>query len=177
ANLNISAGAIFSVTNFLASTYTLDTAAISANGTGTVVGSTAATILADAAGVVDLATGAKGISLTIQPTSFNGDSTHPALYVSQFNNSDNVTFNSIGSTNPTVTLGATLSPGSVVVATSDNNSTFNGGQIAGAASLVKKSAGTLQLNQVNTYAGGTVVSNGTLQVGANNGIPSTAAGD
>ena len=32
---------------------------------------------------------------------------------SVFNNSDNVTFNSVGSTNPTVTLVGTLAPGSV----------------------------------------------------------------
>ena len=280
ANLNIAAGAIFSVTNLLATTYTLDTAAISANGTGIVVGSTAATIVADAAGVVDLATGPKGISLTTTPTSFTGDLTHPSLYVSQgtlslggnafsinnasgtalgngtyrliqqasgtitsaggysvvgvtgsgvvsgsvasivvtgnevdlvvapytpknlvwsgtgsgwdiattadwlngvsasvFNNSDNVTFNSVGIANPSVTLAGTLSPGTVVVDTSGGNYTFNAGQIAGGASLVKKSAGTLLLNEVNTYGGGTVISNGTLQVGINNAVSSTGAGD
>lgn len=279
ANLNIAAGAIFSVTNLGATTYTLDTANISGNGTGTGVGSTAATILAAAAGIVDLATGAKGISLTITPTSFLGDSTHPALYISQgtlslggnafsivnagasplgvgtykliqqasgsitsgggysvvgvtgsgvvagnvasivvtgsevdlvvapyvsknlvwsgtgsawdiattsdwlngvaasvFNNSDNVTFNSVGVASPTVALAGTLSPGSVVVSNTAPY-TFNGGQIAGGASLVKAGSSSLLLNEVNTYSGGTVVSNGTLQIGINNAISGTGAGD
>ena len=278
ANLNIVAGAIFSVTNLVASTYTLDTANLSASGTG--IGSTAATIAADAAGIVDLATGAKGISLTITPTAFLGDLTHPALYVSQgtlslggnafsinnagasalgvgtyqliaqasgpitsgggysvvgvtgngvvagnvasivvtgsevdlviapyvaknlvwsgtgsawdiastpdwlngvaasvFNNSDNVTFNSTGIANPSVTLASTLAPGSVVVDTAGGNYTLNGGQIAGTASLYKTSAGTLVLNEVNTYSGGTIISNGTLQVGINNAISGTGTGD
>ncbi|MEY4916096.1 MAG: hypothetical protein RL616_9 [Verrucomicrobiota bacterium] len=281
ANLNIAAGAIFSVTNATVGggTYTLDTANLSASGIG--VSSTAATIEADAAGIIDLATGSKGISLTFTPTAFLGDTTHPALYVSQgtlalagnafsinnagasplgvgtyriiqqasgsitdggsysvtgvtgsgltagnvasvvvsggnvnlvvspyvpknlvwtggavnanwniatdanwlngvspiiFNNSDNVTFNSVGSTNPTVTLAGTLSPSSVLVSNTAAY-TFNGGQIAGGASLVKKGSGSLLLNQANTYGGGTVVSNGTLQVGINNAISGTGAGD
>ena len=279
ANLNIAAGAIFSVTNLVATTYTLDTAAISANGTGTGVGSTAATIAADAGSIVDLATGSKGISLTITPTAFLGDSTHPALYVSQgtlslggnafsinnagasalgvgtykliqqasgsitsgggysvvgvtgnglvaglvasivvtgsevdlvvapytpknlvwsgtgsawdiastsdwlngalasvFNNSDNVTFNGVGVANPVVALAGTLSPGSVLVSNASPY-TFNGGQIAGGASLVKAGSSSLLLNEVNTYSGGTVVSNGTLQLGINNAISGTGAGD
>ncbi len=280
ANLNIAAGAVFSVTNLVASTYTLDTANLSASGTGTGVGSTAATIAADAAGIVDLATGSKGISLTITPTAFLGDLTHPALYISQgtlslggnafsinnaggsalgvgtyrlilqasgpitsgggysvvgvtgsgvvagnvasivvtgsevdlvispyvaknlvwkgsasawdiattadwlngaattvFNNSDMVTFNSTGIANSSVTLASTLAPGYVAVDTAGGNYTLNGGQIAGTASLFKTSVGTLLLNEVNTYGGGTIVSNGTLQVGINNAISGTGAGD
>src|ERR1035437_130229 len=50
ANLNINAGAVFDVTPLGATTYTLDTKALSANGIGTVVGSTASTIMADPAG-------------------------------------------------------------------------------------------------------------------------------
>ncbi|HSU55315.1 MAG TPA: autotransporter-associated beta strand repeat-containing protein, partial [Candidatus Dormibacteraeota bacterium] len=80
---------------------------------------------------------------------------------SVFNNSDNVTFNSIGSTNPTVTLSGTLAPGSLTVDTSGNNYTFTGsGQVAGTTSLLKTGAGTLLVQTVNSYAGGTVVSNG-----------------
>lgn len=282
-NLNIGAGAIFDVSPLGATTYTLGTTAISANGTGTVVGSTAATIKADPSGIINLASSTPAISLTFTPTSFTGDTVHPALYISNgtlslsgnaftinnasaaplglgtykliqqasgnitsaggysvvgvtgsgvvsgnvasiqvvggevdlvispyvaknlvwtggnpntiwdiatdanwlngashtvFNNSDLVTFNAVGSINPTVTLSGTLAPGSVTVDTSGNNYTFSGsGQIAGGASLTKTSPGTLVVQTVNTYSGGTVVNNGTLQLGVNNAIPSTGSGD
>src|SRR5262249_7802167 len=68
---------------FSSNTYTFSAASLTASGTGTGVGSTAATINADPGGTVDLATGSKPITLTFSPTSFAGDSTHPALYVSQ----------------------------------------------------------------------------------------------
>jgi autotransporter-associated beta strand protein len=284
ANLNIAAGGTVDATTLTGggATYTLGTAALSATGTGTNVGSTAAALAADPTGIIDLATGNKPIVLTFTPTSFNGDTTHPALYVSQgtlslnannftvnnaaatplgagtytlirqatgnittsgsysavvtgtglaagtvasvqvvngnvnlvvisytsknlvwtggnpdgtwdtgttanwlngistsvFNLSDSVTFNAVGSTNPTVTLSGALSPGSVTVDTSSNTYTFAGsGQIAGATSLVKKSPGTLQLQTVNAYVGGTVISNGVIQIGVNNAIPSTGAGN
>jgi autotransporter-associated beta strand protein len=76
-----------------------------------------------------------------------------------------------------VTLSGTLAPGSVTVDTAAGNYTLNGGQIAGGASLLKKSANTLLLNEANTYGGGTVVSNGVLKVGINNAVSATGAGD
>jgi autotransporter-associated beta strand protein len=280
-NLNIAAGATLDLTTITAGggTYALSTVALSASGTG-ISSATAASIKADAAGIINLATGSKGISLTFAPTAFTGDTTHPALYISQgtlslagnafsinnasgsplgvgtyrliqqatgnitdgggysvtgvtgsglvsgnvasvsvsggdviltvspyvpknlvwkgsaatwdigstsdwlngavttiFNNSDNVTFNSTGIANPTVTLVGTLAPSSVTVDTAAGGYTFNGGQIAGGASLLKTSAGTLILNEANTYGGGTVVSNGTLKVGINNAVSATGAGD
>ncbi len=93
-----------------------------------------------------------------------------------FNNSDNVTFNGVGLANPSVTLAGTLAPSSVVVSNASPY-TFSGGQIAGGASLYKTGPSSLLLNEVNTYGGGTVVSNGTLQVGINNAISGTGAGD
>jgi autotransporter-associated beta strand protein len=44
--------------------------------------------------------------------------------------------------------------------------------IEGAGSLVKQGAGTLVLTAANSYSGGTLVSGGTLQVGANSGTGS-----
>ena len=78
-NAHIAAGAILDSSALV--TYSLTTAAISANGTGTGVGSTAATINAGAGGTFDL--GNKSISLTFTPTAFSGDTTHPAIFVSQ----------------------------------------------------------------------------------------------
>jgi autotransporter-associated beta strand protein len=281
ANINISAGGTLNITNLGAVTWNPTTTGIGGSGTGTTVGSTAGNILADPAAIIDLATGTKAINLTYTPTSFTGDLTHPALFVSQgtlsmggnaftinnagasplgvgtyrliqqnsgtitdgggysvvgvtgagvsagnvasvvvsggnvnlviapytpknlvwsgtgsawdiattsdwlngvsssvFNNSDNVTFNSVGAANPTVTLSGTISPSSVTVnADSPTNYTLTGGQIAGGASLIKKGSGTLTLNQASTYSGGTVISNGVLKAGIANAISSTGAGN
>ena len=284
ANLNINAGAVFDVTPLGATTYTLDTKALSANGTGTVVGSTASTIMADPGATVDFAS--KPLTLTFTPASTSGDSGHPALFAARgtmsfngnaitvsnafgaplgagtyqlvhqasgsiissgafvtlfngsplgagligeivavggdlnlvvttytpkglvwtggdpslpniwdrltttnwlagatpvtFNIYDQVTFNSVGSTNPVVYLATTMVPSSVTVDTSANNYAFittGSGQIAGGAVLIKKSSGILFLNTANTYSGGTVISNGTVKIGADNALPSTGNGD
>jgi fibronectin-binding autotransporter adhesin len=283
-NLNISAGAVFDTTPLTVSsgTYALTTAAISGNGNGTVVGSTAATINADPSGTIDLSAG-KTITATITPTSFTGDLTHPALYVangtlklmnnsfaivnntgtplgtgtytliqqasgnvtdgggysvasvtggglvagdvgsivvsggsvnlivapyvpknlvwtggnlntswdinldanflngavhSVFNNADNVTFNSVGSSNPVVTVVGTLAPSSLVVNATTTNYTFTGnGFIAGLTSLIKMGPSNLLVQTTNTYSGGTIISNGVLQLGSANVIPDGPAGD
>jgi autotransporter-associated beta strand protein len=279
---NISAGAILDTTIFGPSTYALTTASLSANGTGTAIGSNAATILADPAGTVDLASGSRPLALSFTPSSFSGDITHPALFVAQgtlslggnsfainnasgtplgagtyrliqqasgnitsaggyavvvggsglapgavpaiqvingevdlivtiyvaknlvwtggnpdttwnanaggnnnwlngaqavaFTNSDNATFNSIGSANPTVSLSGAIQPSSVTVDTSANNYTFNGaGIIAGTTGLKKLNPGTLLVQVANTYSGGTVVSNGTVQLGIDNAIPGSGS--
>ncbi len=281
ASTTIAAGATLDLTPLGPVTYNLSTTALGGSGTGTGA-STAAKIVADAGATIDLATGTKGISLTFTPTTFSGDTTHPALYVAQgtlslggnafsinnasgtalgvgtytlisqaggsiadgggysvtgvtgsgltagnvasivvsggsvnlvvspyvaknlvwtggaananwniatdanwlngvspiiFNNSDNVTFNSVGLTNPTVTLVSTLAPSSVIVDAASTYTFAGSGQIAGGSSLIKKNTGTLVLNTVNTYGGGTVVSNGTIQLGANNAVSSTGSGD
>jgi fibronectin-binding autotransporter adhesin len=277
ANANVEAGAILDLTLLGATAFAPTTAGFGGSGTGTAVGSSAATVISDVSGSLDL-TG-KAINLNFNPLSLSGDLTRPALYIAQggltlsgntffinntsgsplgvgtyrlissaatitsgggyaalisgsgvvaggaaaiqvsggnvdlvitiyvpkdlvwsgtganwdlassanwldgvtpsvFNNSDNVIFNSTGSANPTVNLVGTLAPASVVVDTSANDYTFGGsGQVAGTTSLKKVSAGVLTLQTVNTYAGGTVVSNGTLRVGAENAISSTGSGN
>jgi len=281
-NITLNIGTVFDTTLLGASTYSLTTKAITANGTGTVVGSTASAIVADPGGIVDL--GSRSINLTYNPTTTNGDLTHPALYMAQgtlqcggnavtvnnasgrplnvgtyrlihqasgninasgtfatfvtgsglasglvgeviasgsdinltvypyvplnlvwtgtdpllpgqwdrqistnwlsgptpsiFNIYDIVTFNATGSGQPNVTLVGTVEPGSVVVNTAANNYNFIGtGQIAAGASLTKIGAGTLNVATANTYSGGTVVSNGVLQLGLDNAVPSTGSGD
>ena len=282
ANLNIAAGAVFDVTPIGANTYTLDTKALSANGSGTAVGSTAATILADPAGTVDFAS--KPLTLAFAPVTFTGDSGHPSLFAAQgtlsfhgnsitvsnasgtalgagtyqlvrqatgnilssggfvalvtgsglqpgniaeivasggdlnlvvsaytpknlvwkggdisnpnawdrqtsvnwlagatpstFNIYDSVVFNATGSAQPNVNLVATMAPSSVTVDTAANDYTFSGvGQIAGGTSLVKISPGALILQTANTYSGGTIISNGTVRLGIDEGVSSTGAGD
>ncbi|HYG23076.1 MAG TPA: autotransporter-associated beta strand repeat-containing protein [Verrucomicrobiae bacterium] len=97
---------------------------------------------------------------------------------SVFNNSDSVLFNATGVANSFVNLAGTLAPSSVTVDTTAGNYTFGGaGQIGGAASLAKVGTGTLVLQTANTYAGGTVISNGTIQYAAENALPSSGTGD
>ena len=79
-NLNINAGSTFDISPMGATVYTLDTKALSANGTGTGVGSTAANVSAAPGATIDF--GPKPITLTFTPTSFTGDTGHPALYCS-----------------------------------------------------------------------------------------------
>ena len=81
ANLNINAGAVFDVSPLGPVSYALTTKALSANGTGILVGSTAATIKADPAGTVNLLS--RNVNLTYVPTTFAGDVSHPALYIAQ----------------------------------------------------------------------------------------------
>ncbi len=278
-SLSVAAGGTLDLTSMGAGvTYNPTTAGISGAGTGTTVGSTAATIKPDAAGTLDLATGAKAISLTYHPTSFTGDTTHPALYISQgtlsvggntitvnnasgtplgagtyllmqaasgnitsggnlaanvtgsglvsgdvgtiqvsggqvnlivtvyvpkhlvwmggnpnnnwdtttpnwlnggvptvYNNSDFVTFNAVGATNPIVNLvGAIIpntAPGGLIVDTTATNYVFTGGgAVGGTANLTKMGVGTLVLSNINNYIGNTVVSNGTIQIGTNNAL-------
>ncbi len=97
---------------------------------------------------------------------------------SVFNNSDAVTFDATGSANPTVNLSGTLAPVTVTVDTSANDYTFTGsGQIGGPGSLEKISNGTLDLQTVNTYAGGTAIKGGVLRYGIADAISSTGDGD
>lgn len=94
-----------------------------------------------------------------------------------FTNSDNVTFNAVGATYSSVILSGTLAPTKVTVDASGVDYTLAGGSIAGTTTLNKIGAGVLNLQMPNTYAGGTVVSNGVLRVGAENAISKTGTGD
>lgn len=78
---------------------------------------------------------------------------------------------------PTVNLTASRSPGNVTV-NSSKNYTFTGSGIAGTTGLSKKGTGSLTLSNPNTYAANTVISAGTVRVGASGVIPEGAgAGD
>lgn len=63
--------------------------------------------------------------------------------------------------------GATLNGTTVNVDVTTANLTFNGAALTGPATLAKSGAGILTLGVPNAYAGGTVLSNGVLALGAN----------
>jgi autotransporter-associated beta strand protein len=78
--ISISTGATFDVSAI--PSYALSgSTALSANGAGTIVDSTAAVINGASGGTVSL--GSQPISLTFKPTAFTGDTNHPSLYISQ----------------------------------------------------------------------------------------------
>lgn len=76
---------------------------------------------------------------------------------------DAVEFTDAGIANNTVTLTGTLKPTSVLVSNTSGTYTFAGsGSIAGSAGLTKSGAGTLVINNANTYSGRTTIDGGTL---------------
>jgi fibronectin-binding autotransporter adhesin len=85
-----------------------------------------------------------------------------------FYNSDTVTFDNSGSNNVPVTLASDVSPAAVVVNASQNY-TFSGAGIV-SGSLTKSGAGTLVLDNNNSYSGPTVINGGTLQLGDSAGL-------
>ena len=90
----------------------------------------------------------------------------PTDYIETVPPGDAVTFNDLGS--GTVLLSNTASPASVTISNALVNYTFQGtGQINASAGLTKVGAGTVTMNLPGTYGGNTVVSNGTLNIGAN----------
>ena len=153
------------------------------SGSGTVGGSSVSVVVSG--GNVDLVVAAyvpKNLVWSGTAASWDIASTTDWLNgvtASVFNNSDNVTFNSVGIANPSVSLAGTLAPASVTVSNNTpNHYTFTGiGQIAGTTALTKSGTGNLVLSTVNTYAGGTVVSNGTVRVGVGNAISAVGSGD
>ncbi len=84
-----------------------------------------------------------------------------------FFNTDTVTFDNTGSNTPAIALASELSPAAVIVNASQDY-TFSGSGIA-SGSLTKNGAGTLVLDNTNTYSGPTVINAGTLQLGDSTG--------
>ncbi len=82
-----------------------------------------------------------------------------------FNSGDNVTFDDTGSDTPPILLSGNLPAGTVYVV-SDQDYTFTGsGVISGGAALFKTGNGTLTLLTTNTFAGGTTINDGVIQLG------------
>jgi autotransporter-associated beta strand protein len=84
-----------------------------------------------------------------------------------FHASDSVTFDDSGSASPAINLTGTVAPASVVVAADQNYTLGGSGAINGTGSFVKSGAGTLQVNNNNTFTGPLTVNGGLIQY--NNG--------
>ncbi len=76
---------------------------------------------------------------------------------------DKVRFDPLGSAQSTVSLGSTVTPGSITI--SNGNYTFNGGSFDGPGSLRLMNNATMILDTVDTRSGSTLIDNGsTLQL-------------
>lgn len=87
---------------------------------------------------------------------------------------DSVIFNDSGS--GTVILNTNVGPGNLTISNNARNYTFSGrGTITGPTSLLKLGTATNVINLTNnSYTGNTIISNGTLQVGATGAISPNA---
>ncbi|TAK92754.1 MAG: hypothetical protein EPO07_19110 [Verrucomicrobia bacterium] len=81
---------------------------------------------------------------------------------------DNVRFDPLGAAQPLVSLGAAHVPSSVTV--SNGSYAFTGSSLSSAGALVLRNSSSLVLSNVNTFAGGTVVSNSVLHLRSVNNL-------
>jgi len=87
-----------------------------------------------------------------------------------------VRFDDTATGSTTVSLSANVAPSSVVVSNSLLTYTFTGGSgITGVGGFTKDGPGAVVVAAANTYASNTVIKAGTLQLGANEVIPSGAS--
>ncbi len=98
----------------------------------------------------------------------------PTSYHQLISPGDSVIFNDIGS--GTVLLNTNVAPTSILISNVTKTYTFSGsGTISGPSGLLKLGSGTAVVNLTNNnYLGNTVVSNGTVQLGAAGAISPTA---
>jgi autotransporter-associated beta strand protein len=116
--------------------------------------------------------GASGNGVTWDTTSQNwNNGSAPTTFLSNVN----VNFTDTNNGHYAVTLNTTVTPNLVTVNNSTNNYSISGtGSIAGSGTLTKNGTGSLTLNTVNSYSGGTVVNAGTLIVGVTGALPNHA---
>ncbi|MCW1926321.1 autotransporter-associated beta strand repeat-containing protein [Luteolibacter arcticus] len=90
---------------------------------------------------------------------------------------DHVSFTDAATGSPSVVLSQVATPGSVVFDHSMKNYTLSGsGAIGGITTLTKSGTGTLTIANNNSYTGDTIISNGTLQIGAGGTTGSIGSG-
>ena len=83
---------------------------------------------------------------------------------SVFTSGDNVTFDNSGSASPAINLTGAVAPGGVVVVADQDYTFGGGGGISGNGGLTKSGAGTLTVNNNNTFIGPVNLNAGTLQL-------------
>jgi len=94
-----------------------------------------------------------------------------------YTNGDNVTFDDSSSSTIVNLVGTNLAPTLIRVNGSQNYAFGGDGIIAGSARLAVNTSGSLTLTNINTYTGGTVVSNGsTLIIGGRGGALGSVRG-
>ena len=97
-------------------------------------------------------------------TTANWRDTNNATVV--FTNGDNVTFDNLGATNPTVNFAQAVAPGSVSIITSSNYTFSGSGTIIGSVQIIKAGSGTLTVNTTNSLLTGKVsLSDGKIVLG------------
>ena len=83
-----------------------------------------------------------------------------------FYQSDNVTFNDVGSNTPPVNLTTVLQPGTVTINATKDYVLGGIGKLSGGAALVKNGAGAVALQTDNDFIGGASINAGTMVVGS-----------
>lgn len=88
---------------------------------------------------------------------------------------DSVTFDNSGSDTPAINISGTVAPNQMTVNATQNYTLIGGGITTG--SLAKSGSGSLALDDTNnTYAGGTTINGGTLQVGNDDTLGTLGSG-
>jgi autotransporter-associated beta strand protein len=117
--------------------------------------------------------------LTWDTNTVNWDSNSDAVADSVFTFGDNVRFDDNGSANPIIDVSGTFTPSSVVVSNINVNyflGSSGSGGIAGSCGLTKQGSGSLTLDINNSYAGPTIIQEGTLTVGNSDALGSLGTG-
>jgi autotransporter-associated beta strand protein len=82
-----------------------------------------------------------------------------------FNTGDTVTFDDTGTNSPAINLSGIIYGGTVYVLAAQDYTFGGSGVLAGPTALFKTGSGQLNINTTNTYAGGTLINEGVVQVG------------
>ncbi len=113
-------------------------------------------------------------------TSFNW-ATNGNNVPTTYNQDDFVTFNDSAPGQTNINVTTTVTPGGLTVSNTVLQYEFSGSgtisnSTAGSINLLKQGNNLLILDENNIYTGSTIISNGTVQVGAGNGIGSVGTG-
>lgn len=82
-----------------------------------------------------------------------------------FQSQDSVLFNDTASSFSVAVQGTSVDPGAMTFNNSANNYTLGGSPVAGLGSLTKNGTGKLTITNENTYAGGTTINAGIVELG------------